>query len=234
MNKTFESLLKRLRDLGLPKGCFAIFGSGPMGIRNIIDCNDLDVIVTKEVYSDMKKTGDWEIKNNEFCEYLEKDGIEIYMSWHPASWDICRLIQGAEVIDGLPFVKLSQVIEWKTTRDSEKDGRHLGLISSFLSRSRKDKCQFCGYETDLIKDVAESIDESKEASCAAEVGGIKTIHVCKFCYALGDNYVGCMHYPNMYGDHDEIMKQISVVGNIISDKVDSIGRILVGDNYEER
>ena len=146
MNKTFESLLKRLRDLGLPKGCFAIFGSGPMGIRNIIDCNDLDVIVTKEVYSDMRKTGDWEIKKNEFCDYLERDGIEIYVSWHPSSWDICRLIQEAEMIDGLPFVKLLKVVEWKTIFDRDKDSVHLKLINDFLS---KGKCQFCGYETDI-------------------------------------------------------------------------------------
>jgi len=83
----------------------------------------------------------------------------------------------------------------------------------------KGKCQFCGYETELIEHIEESIDESKEASCAAEVGGIKTIRVCKFCYALGENYVGCMHYPNMYGDYDAMMKQISVVGNTIFDEV---------------
>lgn len=90
----------------------------------------------------------------------------------------------------------------------------------------KGKCQFCGCETELIEDIAKSIDESKEASCAAEVDGIKTIHICKFCYALGHNHVGCMHYPNMYGKMDAIMKQISVVGNILLDEIKKIKKDL--------
>jgi len=90
----------------------------------------------------------------------------------------------------------------------------------------KGKCQFCGYKTELIEHINDGIDESKEASCAAEIGGIKTIRVCRFCYALGENYVYCMHYPNMHGELDGIMKQISVVGNTLSDEVKKIKKDL--------
>ncbi len=81
------------------------------------------------------------------------------------------------------------------------------------------KCFFCGYETELIEDIAESIDESKEATCAAEVGGIRAIHLCRFCYGAGGNHRYCCHYPNMYGEHDHIMKQLSIIGNEISDGI---------------
>ena len=66
----------------------------------------------------MKKE-DWEAKSFEHSDrvvYLiehKEYPIELYKDWGPGEWDVERLIKEADVIDGIPFVKLEAVLEWK-------------------------------------------------------------------------------------------------------------------------
>jgi len=42
------------------------------------------------------------------------------------------LIDGAEIIDGLPFVKLERVLAWKKLNTREKDLKDIEVIEKFL------------------------------------------------------------------------------------------------------
>ena len=48
--------------------------------------------------------------------------------WGIGQFDIDKLIDGAEQIDGLPFVRLQHVISYKMERGSLKDLRHIEAI----------------------------------------------------------------------------------------------------------
>jgi hypothetical protein len=71
--------------------------------------------------------------------YLEWEGhdIELWKSWGPGDWDIDKIIDDAEEIDGLPYVKLETVLEWKQRNTREKDGRDAKLIEDFLKKQGK-------------------------------------------------------------------------------------------------
>lgn len=43
----FEQLLEKLKRLNLPSEQYAIFGSGPMAVRDLKEANDIDLIVTQ-------------------------------------------------------------------------------------------------------------------------------------------------------------------------------------------
>ena len=58
----FKKLTDEIRELSLPKGSFAIFGSGPMAIRGLKEPNDIDLIVTKDVYELLKNKHGWDEK----------------------------------------------------------------------------------------------------------------------------------------------------------------------------
>ena len=45
--------------------------------------------------------------------------------WGIGDFDVDELIDGAELIEGLPFVKLKHVVEYKLMRKSKKDLRHI-------------------------------------------------------------------------------------------------------------
>lgn len=129
------SALKELRALNLPRDDFAVFGSGPLIVRGVIPAtNDIDVICRGVAWERVAAIGE--------KTYLPKYRIEIVSmdqgrltfgtSWAIGDFDVDELIDTAEVIDGLPFVRLEHVVAYKRIANREKDREHLKL----LSRSR--------------------------------------------------------------------------------------------------
>lgn len=126
------TIFDQVRGLSLPAGSFAIFGSGPLVVRGIRDSEDADVIVTEDVFKELAKDPLWDsIELRDHYTSLKKKGLEIYHTWAPGAWDVDELIKTAEMIDGMPFVRLDSVVEWKKLRGDDKDVIDLALIEEY-------------------------------------------------------------------------------------------------------
>ena len=133
MNRNQE-LFQRVKDLNLPEGEYAIFGSGPMGIRNLREMHDIDIIVSDKLFDEYAKKDGWEVKEiYGYRDWLKNDDLEIEMGrdWHEG-WDVEKMIKEADIIDGLPFVELKYLVEWKKFFGREKDLKDVELIEQFL------------------------------------------------------------------------------------------------------
>ena len=129
------SITERVRALNLPLGSYAVFGSGPLEAHGLRTAKDIDLIVTSDFFRKCKHSGEWQAeKLKDHHEVLTKGDVSMYDSWAPDSWDIAQMIQEAEVIDGVPFVKLETVLEWKKIRNSEKDKEDIKLLEKKLGR----------------------------------------------------------------------------------------------------
>ena len=127
-----KELFQKAKDLQLPIGQYALFGSTPLGVRNLRDCHDVDIIVTEDLWNKFKNEN-WEIITvNDGVQKLSKDDIEILKNWYPGEWDVNKLIEEAEIIDELPFVKLEEVLKWKKLFNREKDQKDIKIIEEFL------------------------------------------------------------------------------------------------------
>jgi hypothetical protein len=136
------TLFDQLRQLRLPPNGYAIFGSGPLAIRDIIPaCNDLDILCKQDV---------WDIVNREgVTEFLPEydvtvasffDGaITFGTEWGIGDFNVFELIETAELIDSLPFVRLEYVVHYKTIRSSAKDLKHLSALQASSHRQGKAK-----------------------------------------------------------------------------------------------
>ncbi|MCX6719058.1 MAG: hypothetical protein NTZ38_01635, partial [Candidatus Taylorbacteria bacterium] len=94
---------------------------------------DIDIIVKEDLWNEYRDKG-WESKtlpSGNSC--LWKDEVELWKDWWPGEWDIERLIDDAEIIEGLPFVRLERVLEWKKLINREKDLRDIEIIERFLT-----------------------------------------------------------------------------------------------------
>ena len=131
-----EELFQKVKELNLPIGEYALFGSAPMGVRGLRECHDIDIIVTEKLWNDYKNKSEWKLmeirEDNNYFEGLRNDDIELWKDWWPG-WNVDKLIQEAEIIDGLPFVKLEEVIKWKRFRAREKDLKDVEIIEKFKS-----------------------------------------------------------------------------------------------------
>ncbi len=129
-----NGLFQKLKELNLPRGKFAVFGSGPMAVRGLRECRDLDIIVTEDVFDKYKEVSGWEMKELQSGEsYLENNNIEFYKDWSPGKWDVQKLINEAEIIDDLPFVKLEEILKWKNILRREKDLADIKLLEDYLN-----------------------------------------------------------------------------------------------------
>jgi hypothetical protein len=122
--------LEELKKLNLPVGKYAIFGSGPVAIRNIRESNDLDIIVKKDLWT--KLLNRYKKYYNPARKRIELNNIEIYLDWLNITTDLNEIIDSADIIDGFPYAQLKYVIEWKKSSQREKDIEDLKLIDKYL------------------------------------------------------------------------------------------------------
>lgn len=121
-------LLQQLQALELAPGDYAVFGSGPLLVRGIIPkSGDLDVICRGAAWSQAKSLGKLRHDQTYGLDIVELyDGaLSFGKEWAIGDFDIDALIDDAEIIEGLPFVKLEHVINYKRIRDSAKDQHHI-------------------------------------------------------------------------------------------------------------
>lgn len=131
------TITERVKELGLPTGSYAVFGSGPMAVRGMREAHNLDIIITSELFRKLKKEKAWKAEAlRDHHEVLSREGVSLFDSWAPDSWDIPAMIKEAEMIDGVPFVKLETVLEWKKIRNSEKDKEDIALIEKHLKNTK--------------------------------------------------------------------------------------------------
>ena len=124
----------KLKSLNLPKGKYAIFGSGPMAIRGIRVSDDVDIVVKQDLWDELAgKYSDFLHKNPD-C--IRIDNLEIFRDWPEIFGRINEIIDGAEIIEELPFVQLKYVVEWKSKFGREKDKRDVELIKKYIEKQK--------------------------------------------------------------------------------------------------
>ena len=119
-----------LRSLDLSPQDFAVFGSGPLLVRGVIDrAGDLDVICRGTAGETVQGLGPT-IEQNGVPVVSLFDGLVTFGTrWAIGDFDVDRLIDTAERIGGLPFVRLEHVAAYKRLADRPKDREHLRLLA---------------------------------------------------------------------------------------------------------
>ena len=123
----------RVKALGLPLGQCIVIGSGIMGALNIRESSDIDLVVTKELFADLKRKG-WRlgIQHNE--EVLQKDDAEVWLTWsisgETAYFD--DLMLRSMSINGVQFTTPEYVMQWKQHMAHPKDVRDVKLLEKYI------------------------------------------------------------------------------------------------------
>ncbi|MBS2964772.1 hypothetical protein KGA66_17065 [Actinocrinis puniceicyclus] len=123
-----HNLLVIVDKLGLDLGDMVIFGSGPLlakGLRPKIW--DLDIVARNETWRLAEQHGVPSIgevngaRISQFC-----DGrIQFSAGWVSDEWNATELIDRAEIIQGLPFAQLADVLAYKEQLGRPKDQRDI-------------------------------------------------------------------------------------------------------------
>jgi hypothetical protein len=124
-----SSITDRAKALGLPSESFVVVGSGILDALGIRKARDLDLCVSKNLYEQLKKIG-WRENSKDGENYLLKDDTEVWLTFDSRNFN--ELKQYSQNIDGVNFMTLDFIKDWKNRRGKEKDQRDLALIQKFL------------------------------------------------------------------------------------------------------
>lgn len=131
-----NSIFNQVADLNLPFGEYAVVGSGVMSAHGIREHKDIDLLVTPRLYEELKAKGwkekairpDFVVVENDIFE-ASPNMITLPM-YQP---DVPKLIREADIINGISFVKLEEVINFKRAMGREKDLKDIDLINNYLT-----------------------------------------------------------------------------------------------------
>lgn len=133
-------IFNRVKKFNLPLGQYAVFGSSLLDVWGVRKAADLDIIVTPELYEQLKATG-WEERQAKGFVMLVRDDANVTTAqdrptdgnYNP---DRVRLIKDAVIIRGIPFVRIEEVIACKTAYNRPKDLADIEDIKRYLDNRK--------------------------------------------------------------------------------------------------
>lgn len=111
-----------------------MIGSGVMASYGIRDFKDIDLLVTPELYAELKSKG-WQEKVVKPGFVVVENGIfeasPQMISTGNYNPDIQKIIRNADIINDVSFMTLDETINFKRALGREKDLRDIELIGNF-------------------------------------------------------------------------------------------------------
>lgn len=127
----------QVKSLNLPLGQYVVVGGGVLAAHGIRDFKAIDILITEELFDELKKNG-WTVKvtswgsNNLVNGIVEAGpGIVSCKNYEP---DITKVIKEADIINGIPFMDLHELMKFKKALGREKDLVDIALIKNYLKK----------------------------------------------------------------------------------------------------
>lgn len=120
------NIIEKVKALDLPFGQYVVVAGGVMEAVGIRKAGDVDIAVTSELLSELRKTGEWgeNVQYNKV--FLKKEGFDIIteLNWDKYPTTTEEAVSSAMVIDGVAFMNLNELCKFKCgTRARERLSR---------------------------------------------------------------------------------------------------------------
>ncbi len=136
-----EEIIAKVKTLNLPTGSYVVFGSCPLAIAGIRKANDIDFLVSGELFARLKKAGWRELHKSSNDTPLVRDIFEVHDNWNFSSYNptLEQLLASATAVDDIPFASIEEVRKWKVASGRPKDLVDVGLIDEYLQNGTSEE-----------------------------------------------------------------------------------------------
>lgn len=123
------SIIERVKATKLPLEEVVVIGSGLLDALGLRKADDIDLVVSWELFDRLTVSGSYAQKERAGEPYLIRDDIEIWMSWgNDRKPNFDALKDAGVVIDGVTFVNKDFLISWKKQSGRDKDISDIRLL----------------------------------------------------------------------------------------------------------
>lgn len=133
--RKIDKFLIELKQLNFPVKDYLIVSSGPLAIRDIRECGDLDILISDRLFDDLSK-----IHTVEIGEHVSKISFENIECMHrnfvqDDKYNFVYQRANAEIINGIPFQDLKTCLFFKEKSEREKDKKDVELIKKYMNNN---------------------------------------------------------------------------------------------------
>ena len=124
-------LIAELVSLGLRPDDYAVFGSGPLLAHGMpVHVNDLDIVARGAAWQKVARlrTPVPAPSGSGLMVELAAGDLQVFNAWTPPDWDVDTLIEQADVIEGIRFASLADVLARKRRSPRPQDAEQGALI----------------------------------------------------------------------------------------------------------
>jgi hypothetical protein len=133
------NIIEEIKRLKLPFGQYVVVGSAAMEARGIRESRDVNIAVLPGLFAHLRETGDWNMTEVGSRVHLLRGNYEVLSDVRIRGYDstVADLIGSSEVIEGVPFVDLIELRNFKQVRNSRADVADIKLINDYLLHNSK-------------------------------------------------------------------------------------------------
>jgi hypothetical protein len=104
-----------------------------LGIR---PAKDIDLSVLPPLFERLRAGGGWVAEERYGRVILRRGDVELnaQLEWEDYPTTTIEAIEGALIIDGIPFMNLDELVRFKRALGREKDERDIALIEAYRSQ----------------------------------------------------------------------------------------------------
>ncbi|HKL23750.1 MAG TPA: hypothetical protein VJ912_00250 [Candidatus Nanoarchaeia archaeon] len=132
MNK--QEKINKILSLNLPKNKYCVYGGFAMELRGIRKADDIDILVKKDLWENLKKKYTFNLTNK--GRSIEVGDIEIWKELEPYITNPDKIIDNSKEIQGIKTISLDDLIEFKKAYSREKDLNDIQLIKEYQNKKR--------------------------------------------------------------------------------------------------
>lgn len=133
---TGKDIISKVKALHLPKGSYVVFGSCPLAVMELREANDIDLLVSQEIYERLRNAGWRKVHKGPNDTPLTHDVFEAHNNWNFSSYNptLKELLASAIDVDNVSFASISDVRKWKAASGRPKDSADIKLIDDYLKK----------------------------------------------------------------------------------------------------
>lgn len=121
--------------MALPEGHWAVHASAVLVLHGLTEeAGDVDVIARGPAWQQALGLGEPQPGKIDLCVAVPELGVEVWSGWMDE--DIDLLVNGAEVVSGVPCVALPAVLRFKEAAGRPKDAAHVAALRQHLGLER--------------------------------------------------------------------------------------------------
>ena len=132
-------IFAEVRKLGFSDSEYVVVGSGIMQAMGIKNVDDIDIVVTPELFERCTAQGwEWHPRPNGEPG-LRRGDVSLYLDVNcpPAELSFAQLLAGSVVVEGVRFSSLDQLVDFKKAYGRDKDMRDLELIAAYFASHKR-------------------------------------------------------------------------------------------------